>query len=321
MKASAILTGIFLLLSAFVLTLPEPVDAARMGGGRSFGGKPFMSSPAPAPTMRQQTPNAQRQPMNQAQAGQTAAQRPGLFGGMGGLFGGLLAGTLIGSLLSGNGFGGGGFMDIIIIGLLVFLGLKLFARFRNRQAPAPAGAGAQGASTMGGLHGDLREDSASSQGMRRDNAAAGWDVLRNAPQGGAGQAQAFDAAPSVDVPQGFDVDEFLRGAKMAYSRLQNSWDKRDLDDIAQFATPAVLDAVREQLEAEPTPSTTEVLLVNAQLLGVENDGDEQRAQVFFDVLMRESPDQQAPSSVREVWHFVHPIAGGSWKLDGIQQVD
>lgn len=174
---------------------------------------------------------------------------------------------------------------------------------------------------MGGLHGDLREDSASSQGMRRDNAAAGWDVLRNAPQGGAGQAQAFDAAPSVDVPQGFDADEFLRGAKMAYSRLQNSWDKRDLDDIAQFATPAVLDAVREQLEAEPTPSTTEVLLVNAQLLGVENDGDEQRAQVFFDVLMRESPDQQAPSSVREVWHFVRPIAGGSWKLDGIQQVD
>ena len=244
MKASAILTGIFLLFSAFVLTLPEPVDAARMGGGRSFGGKPFMSSPAPAPTMRQQTPNAQRQPMNQAQAGQTAAQRPGLFGGMGGLFGGLLAGTLIGSLLSGNGFGGGGFMDIIIIGLLVFLGLKLFARFRNRQAPAPAGAGAQGASAMGGLHGDLREDSASSQGMRRDNAAAGWDVLRNAPQGGAGQAQAFDAAPSVDVPQGFDADEFLRGAKMAYSRLQNSWDKRDLDDIAQFATPAVLDAVR-----------------------------------------------------------------------------
>ena len=85
--------------------------------------------------------------------------------------------------------------------------------------------------------------------------------------------------------------------------------------------PAVLDAVREQLEAEPTPGTTEVLLVNAQLLGVENDGDEQRAQVFFDVLMRESPDQQAPSSVREVWHFVRPITGGSWKLDGIQQVD
>ncbi len=318
MKASAILTAIFLFFSAFVLTLPESADAARMGGGRSFGGKPFMNQPAPAQTMRQQTPGAQRQPMNQAQAGQ-AAQRPGMFGGMGGLFGGLLAGTLLGSLLAGNGFSGGGFMDIILIGLLVFLGLKLFARFRNRQAPAPAGAGAQGA-TMGGLHGDLREDSAS-QGMRRDSAASGWDVLRDTGRGGADQTQGFDAAPRVDVPQGFDVDEFLRGAKMAYNRLQHSWDKRDLNDIAQFATPAVLDAVRAQLAAEPTPSTTEVLLVNAQLLGVENDGDDQRAQVFFDVLLRERPNQQAPSSVREVWHFVRPIAGGTWKLDGIQQVE
>ncbi|MGE9984412.1 Tim44 domain-containing protein [Desulfovibrio sp. SGI.169] len=318
MKLSAILTGIFLLFSAFALALPETADAARMGGGRSFGGKPFMSKPAPAPAMRQQTPGAQRQPMNQAQAGQ-AAQRPGLFGGMGGLFGGLLAGTLLGSLLAGNGFSGGGFMDIILIGLLVFLGLKLFARFRNRQAPAPAGAGAQG-SVMGGLHGDLREDSAS-RGMRRDSVASGWDALRDTGQGGADQARGFDAAPRVDVPEGFDVDEFLRGAKMAYNRLQQSWDKRDLNDIAQFATPAVLNAVREQLEAEPAPGVTEVLLVNAQLLGVENDGDSQRAQVFFDVLLRERPDQQAPSSVREIWHFMRPSANGVWKLDGIQQVE
>ena len=40
MKASAILTAIFLFFSAFVLTLPESADAARMGGGRSFGGSP-----------------------------------------------------------------------------------------------------------------------------------------------------------------------------------------------------------------------------------------------------------------------------------------
>ncbi len=317
MKASAILTGIFLLFSSIVLALPESVEAARMGGGRSFGSKPFMSKPAPAPAMRQQTPGAQRQPMNQAQAAQ-AAKRPGLFGGMGGLFGGLLAGTLLGSLLAGNGFSGGGFMDIILIGLLVFPGLKLFARFRNRQAPVPAGAGAQGG--MSGLHSDLREDSAS-QGMRRDSAAPGWDMLRDTGRGGVDQEQNPEAAPRVDVPEGFDVDEFLRGAKMAYNIMQQAWDKRDLNDIAQFATPAVMDAIRAQMAAEPTPSTTEVLLVNAQLLDVENDGDSQRAQVFFDVLMRESPDQQAPSSVREIWHFVRPSAEGTWKLDGIQQVE
>lgn len=313
MKLSALLTSLFLLFSAVALTLPDAAEAARMGGGRSFGGKPFMSRPAPAPSqsMRQQTPDAQRQPMNQAQA----AQRPGLFGGMGGLFGGLLAGTLLGSLLAGNGFSGGGFMDIILIGLLVFLGLKLFARFRNRQAPAAAGGRA---ASMG----DLRDDNAGDQQAMQRNGMGqtGWDVLRGNSAGNA--AQAGEASgPRIPMPEGFDAEEFLRGAKMAYTRLQNSWDKRDLDDIAQFATPAVLEGVREQLAAEPEPSTTEVLLVNAQLLGVENDGDQQRAEVFFDVLLRERPDQQAPSTAREVWHFVRPITGGSWKLDGIQQVE
>ena len=123
------------------------------------------------------------------------------------------------------------------------------------------------------------------------------------------------------MPDGFDAEEFLRGAKMAYTRLQNAWDKRDMDDIAQFTSSAVQHAVREQMEADPKPSNTELLLVNAQLLGVENEGNEQYAQVFFDVLMRESPDQQAPSTVREVWHFMRPVQGGSWKLDGIQQVE
>lgn len=94
-----------------------------------------------------------------------------------------------------------------------------------------------------------------------------------------------------------------------------------MDDIAQFATPAVLDAVREQLEAEPTPSTTEVLLSTRSCWAWKTTATNSAPKLFFDVLMRESPDQQAPSSVREVWHFVRPIAGGSWKLDGIQQVD
>lgn len=314
MKLSALLTIVILLFGAVSLTLstPETAEAARMGGGRSFGGRPFMSRPAPAPTMRQQTPNAQRQPMNQAQA---AAPRAGLFGGMGGLFGGLLAGTLLGSLLSGNGFSGGGFMDIILIGLLVFLGLKLFARFRSSRTPAPAGA--RGASPQ---ISDLRDDAQDTGPMRREQ-ATGWDVLRDKSRDAMSAPQSFTADPRADIPADFDAEEFLRGAKMAYTRLQSSWDKRDLDDIAQFATPAVLEAVREQLAAEPNPGTTEILLVNAQLLGVENEGDEQRAQVFFDVLLRESPDQQSPSNVREIWHFLRPSSGGSWKLDGIQQVD
>ena len=194
-------------------------------------------------------------------------------------------------------------MDILLIGLMVFLGLKLFAAFRGSQRPAQASAGAQGAQTEGM--------------MRNDNAGNGWDALRG--QGGAGEAEA--SGPHIPMPPGFDADEFLRGAKMAYTRLQTAWDKRDMNDISQFTTEAVQKSVREQMDADPKPSTTEILLVNAQLLGVADEGQDQYAQVFFDVLLREYPDQQTPSSAREVWHFVRPVTGGSWKLDGIQQVE
>jgi predicted lipid-binding transport protein (Tim44 family) len=305
MKPYVLLTVLTLLLTLFYL--PENADAARFGGGRSFGGKPFMSTPSPAPNTLRQTPSATQQPGRSAAQNQGAvasgASR-GMFGGMGGLFGGLLAGTLIGSLLSGNGFAGGGFMDILLFGLLIYLGLKLFARMRTRTAEATAGGDASmTAHQYAGTQQDARN-------------TTGWDMLR----GAGGNDAPVNAAASV--PQDFDSEEFLHGAKMAYNRLQSSWDKRDLDDISEFTTPAVMRTVREQMEADPTPSTTEVLLVNAQLLGVENDGDSQRAEVFFDVLLREDKSQETPSCVREVWHFVRPLSDeGNWKLDGIQQVE
>lgn len=306
MKISALFAALVILIAAFALALPDSAQAARMGGGRSFGSKPFMSTPAQRPAMRQQAPAAAA---SQAQA---APGRSGMFGGMGGLFGGLLAGTLLGSLLAGGGFSGGGFLDIILIGLLIYVGLKLFARFRNRQSPEPATAGAFGAGRP-----SLSPDGANQPFARTNAQGSGWDALR----GLSGQGAPLEAGPSVDVPPGFDAEEFLRGAKMAYGRMQKAWDRRDLDDIAQFATPAVMNALRDQMAEDSAPGNTEILLVNAQLLGVENEGEDQRAQVFFDVLMREQPDQDAPSSAREVWHFLRQGVNGTWKLDGIQQVE
>ena len=152
--------------------------------------------------------------------------------------------------------------------------------------------------------------------MQQSAANDAWGGLRSQPMASA------EAVNGPTLPAGFDAEEFLRGAKMAYTRLQKAWDSRDLNDIAQFASPAVMEAVREQLQAEPTPTTTELLLVNAQLLEVTQEpGGVERAQVYFDVLMREDPKQETPSSVREIWHFMRENAQSMWRLDGIQQVD
>lgn len=303
--------GLFACLLFFFagLAIPDDADAARMGGGRSFGSQPSMSRPAQRPATRQQTPQAQGAP---------SASRPGMFGGMGGLFGGLLAGTLLGSLLSGNGFGGGGggFMDIILIAILAFLGWKLYTRFRNQKAQAGQG---------GGIFPGQQNT------MQRGNTS--WDQL----SGGANTypqeppkvdswrpingATPPNADANVDIPAGFDQDEFLKGAKMAYARLQKSWDNRDLQDISQFATKSVMKELTLQAQEDPRPSHTEILMVNAELAGVEPEGDNLRAQVYFDVLMREDPAQAAPGNVREIWHFLRIGQNGNWKLDGIQQVE
>lgn len=295
MKLCAILTALALFVAA--LALPECSEAARMGGGRSFGSRPSMTTPAQRPAMRQDTRQT---------PGTAAATRPGMFGGMGGLFGGLLAGTLLGSLLSGGGFAGGGFMDILLIGILAFIAWKLFSRMRSRQAQ-PAGGPAF----------DQPGPMTSQPFQRNDMGGTAWDKIRNL----GGGATPAAASPNIDIPAGFDTQNFLAGAKAAYTRMQASWDKRDLADISNFATPTVMRELQSQAQADPGPSKTEIMLVNAELVGVEEEGANTRAQVYFDVLMREDPNAPAPENVREIWHFLRIGKDGNWKLDGIQQVN
>lgn len=307
MKLSAIIAAIMLLFAS--VAIYDDASAARMGGGKSFGSRPSMSQPAQRPMTRQQAPAA----------GAAAQANKGMLGGMGGIMGGLLAGTLLGSLLSGNGMGGGGgFMDLILLAILAFIGYKLFQRFRAaKQAQAQGGGG--------GMFNQSAQQNPFQQPMQRDDqgfqgtqpqGGSAWNTLS-----GAGAAMPSAAAPGVNIPAGFDVEEFLRGAKMAYNRLQQSWDKRDLNDIAQFVTPTVLRELQAQAQQDPSPSHTEIMMVNADLTGVEEEGANTRAQVYFDVLMRENASQPAPENVREIWHFLRIGADGNWKLDGIQQVD
>lgn len=295
MKLTAVLAALMLLGAA--LALPVDVDAARMGGGKSFGSRPSMSQTAQRPTARQQTPAAQ------------ATKPGGMLGGMGGIMGGLLAGTLLGSLLSGGGFGGGGFFDLILLAIIAYVGYRLYTRYKAAKQGQTVGAPSSGRG--------LFNQTSSTQPMQRDDAPrTPWDNLRGMMPGATPGA----ADPGVDIPEDFDTEEFLRGAKMAYNRLQQSWDKRDLNDIAQFVTPTVLRELQAQAAQDPGPSHTEILKVNAQLNGVETEGANTRAQVYFEVVMREDPSQSAPETVREIWHFLRIGKDGNWKLDGIQQV-
>jgi len=294
--------------AAISFAMPDYSEAARIGRGRSFGSSSIMSRPATPPSGFQSGSSAstmQRQaaPSNVGRDGAAAMtqNRGGLFGG---LFGGLLAGTMLGSLLGGTGLGGmmGGFMNILLLIGIGYFAMRLFRRIRGGQQEERQ-------------NWQERSYDNGYQRNQYESQGSAWDNLRSNPQ----PAQQT-AAESV-APADFDQEEFLRGAKAAYNRLQASWDRRDLADIANFATEDVMRELREQAADDPNPGKTEILLVNASILEVRDEGDLRRVAVYFDVLMREDQRAAHPEQVREVWHFVCSNASGdSWKLDGIQQL-
>ncbi len=290
-------------VGALFFTAVMDAEARRMGGGRSFGSSPSMQRSAPAPQKPGVTQTA-------PSGAQSASKKSGFLGGMGGMLGGLLAGTLLGSLLFGGGFDGGGFMDILLIGLLLFLAYKAYTMFRKKNMATASPTGTYGAP-------QYQNTTSQYQPVSHDNnTQSAW-----------GKLQGSSAHSGPTIPAGFDVEDFLTGAKMAFTRLQASWDKRDLDDIALFTTPVVLNEIKAQYAEDPNPSVTEILLTNARLLDVKEENGNQWASVYFDVLMRESDSHTSASAkdttqVREIWHFMRPInSSDMWKLDGIQQVE
>lgn len=282
-------------------------DARRMGGGRSFGSKPSFSNTYKKPTSTTTSRN---------QATGTSSQQGGIARPGMGILGGLLAGTFLGSMLGGFGGGGGGLFNILIIGLLVYLGFKFF-KSRSRGADDMY---QQGNNQRGPTPFQQNNDP---YARRERNAQSEWSHLSSKPAGSsASDAEALQGGPVISTPAGFDEEDFLEGAKAVYNRLQKSWDNRDMDDIEQFATAAVASEIKKQAQDDPEPSKTDIMMVNARLLEVKEEGGRTNATVYYDVLLREDASQPQPSQVREVWHFVKEAGDNSmWKLDGIQQLE
>jgi len=217
------------------------------------------------------------------------------------MLGGLLMGGLIGSLLFGgmHSWGGPGLLDILLIGgglffLFRFLKARRMATQEAGQAAFSTGLGSQ--ETWG-------------------SPSPGYGSVQGAPIPA--------AAEEVKIPQGFDQDDFMKGAKAVYTRLQSSWDKRDLEDIRNFASKEVWEEINRQAQEDPRPSKTEILRVNARLLEAASSNSHTVASVLFEVMMRESRQEDMAKEVREIWHFRKDDKDPKsfWVLEGIQQVE
>ena len=129
------------------------------------------------------------------------------------------------------------------------------------------------------------------------------------------------AAQKWGMPEGFDDQAFLAQAKASFIRMQAAWDKADTNDLREFTTPQVFAELKAQVEQRPQSNdVTDVVSIDAELLGIETVGEDHLASVKFNGMIKASATSEA-EPFTEVWNLAKPLAGrGGWMLAGIQQL-
>lgn len=325
------------LIGTLALGMALDANAKRLGGSRSVGKQSSsvtQRQQAPAQQSPNQTP-AQQQPAQQAApagaaagAGAAAAAAPKR--NWGGMLGGIAAGLGIGWLLSHFGLGGAamGFLsNLILIALVAFVAIWLIRKFRGgasrptQSAYAGAGAG-NGPGGMGGSNEPVLRQQVPAGAPNPVMSGSGTaSPLQSAAPVMAGAAAAAAVAQPWGVPADFDTEAFLRNAKVYYVRLQAAWDAGNLEDIREFTTPEMFAEIKMDLsERGAEVNKTDVVTLEAELLGIEDSPAQHLASVRFSGMIREKAGDPA-QPFAEVWNLAKPVTGsGGWLLAGIQQV-
>ena len=325
------------LLVAFLMVLPPEADARRMGGGKSFGqqsGNVSQRNAAPANNPGAPTQNANAAANKPAPAAPAAAAPKKPWGAMlGGLAAGLGLAWLANSLGLGEGFGQ--ILMFALMAMAAFAIFKMVMRARSgggRSAPAAAspfafqGAGAGSPSPESAPL--PREYSPNNVG--NDASARPWERSSMAGAAGAGAAaggsmigSALAGSQNWGVPEGFDAAGFIEAAKRNFTTLQAAWDRADVATLRSMMTDEMLTEIRSQLAEREShrgdePNHTEVLMIEAQLLGIEDLGEGYMASVEFSGMIREEASS-GPSPFREVWNMTKAKTGSSgWLVAGVQ---
>jgi predicted lipid-binding transport protein (Tim44 family) len=315
-------------------------DARRMGGGKSVGKqssnvtqRESATPPATPGAPAQTATNAAAAKPAAAAAPAAAAKKP-----WGAMLGGLAAGLGLAWLAHSMGLGAG-FGNIL---MMVLLAVAAFAIFKMVMR-ARSGAGNNGAAAAGGApfafqgagaaspaaaevprqySPDKVGNDASARPFERSSMA--FDASRE-PQGGVGTmiGSALSGSQNWGIPAGFDAEGFLTAAKRNFVTLQGAWDRSDIATLRSMMTDSMLDEIRTQLTEREShrgdqPNHTDVVMIEAQLLGIEELDDGYMASVEFSGMIREELSA-GPSPFREVWNMTKAKAGASgWLVAGVQ---
>ena len=305
---SKLLAVCFAVVTAF--TFVAEAEAKRLGGGKTVGKQqPNAMQREAAPQQPAAAPAATQS--GAAAAGQQAAAAGQRSKWMAPLAG-LAAGLGIAALASWLGFGEelASFMMLALLAVAVLVIVRMVMARRGAAAgPKPAFQGATAYSAAGvGQEASVRY--APAQG-----AIGGVQ----APVVGAPAAAAV--SDSWRIPADFDVAGFVRNAKVMFVRLQAAHDAGNLDDLREFTSPEMFAEIKLDIdERKGAASRTDVVTLEAELLGIETTAVEHLASVRFHGMIRED-DAEAAKPFDEVWNLSKPVSGqGGWMLAGVQQL-
>lgn len=289
--------------------------AKRMGSGQSTGQQSNNVS------QTQGTKPAQNAtPTSPASAGPAAAaSRP-----WGAMLGGLAAGLGLAWLASSLGLGEA-FGQIIMFGLIALGIMMVVGYFMRRKASAsntntnPSPLAFQGA---GAIPPQQPQDTQFNVNPEAPTAYSASSSSTGSMIG----SSVSGFQPNWSIPTGFDVDGFVNKSKENFVVMQDAWDRSDTKSLRDLMTDNMLKEITAQIaERDATASVgqitkTEVISLEAKLLGIEESVDGYLASVEFSGMIREDAGAQ-PEAFKEVWNMsLNKTNHSGWLVAGIQAI-
>ena len=315
----------WVLVAVLALASFESEAARRLGGGGSVGRQSSNVTQREATKPAAPAPN-QAAPATQpgANPAAVAPRRP-----WGAMLGGLAAGLGLAWLAHSLGLGAA-FGQFLMIALLVLVVMGVIGFImRSRRGPQPnrpyafegAGGPADQAMPPRQYSPDKVGNDASARPWERNSMA--FDASKGGQGSGVQIGSALAGSQNWGIPPGFDTEGFVAAAKGNFVTLQDAWDRSDIASLRAMMTDEMLSEIKSQLgerenQLSGQPNKTEVVMLEAQLLGIEDLGSDYMASVEFSGMIREEPSAGS-SPFREVWNMTKPKSGNSgWLVAGVQ---
>ena len=334
MTIKHIVSRLFTLLLAVVLVgaFTFDAEARRLGGGKSMGRQSSNVTQREAVRTPPATPATQANPATQAApaaagAAGTAAAGAAARKPWGAMIGGLAAGLGLAWLAHSLGLGAafGNILLFLLLGVVIMVVIGMVRRSRSG-AQASGNLAYQGA---GAAADPVTPRQYSPTKVGNDASARPWESQAAhfdtgaAAAGGSMIGSALQGSQNWGVPADFDVTGFTDAAKRNFIALQDAWDRSDIPTLRAMMTNDMLTEIQSQLaererSAPGQPSKTDVVMLEAQLLGIEELDDMYMASVEFSGMIREDASA-GPNPFREVWNMTKPKNGrGGWLVAGVQ---